>query len=415
MAADDAMTVSPQATAPGAPSPSPATAVAMPILLALSLGHGMNDLMQSVLVAIYPIIKPAFDLSYTQIGLIGAVFSCTGSVLQPIVGAVTDKRPWPYSLLVGMGCTMCGLLLLGFAPAYGVVLLAAALIGIGSSIFHPEASRIARFASGGRYGLAQSLFQTGGNIGTSIGPLLAALIVVPNGQRSASVFAVVALAGMGLLGWVGGWYRAWLATHAKAGGMRAAVADMGLSPARVWTSIAILVALMFSKFIYMASLSSYFTFYLIEHFKVSVETAQYSLFLFLAATAAGTILGGPIGDRIGARNVILASILGVLPFTLVLPYANFVWTLVLTVPIGVVLASAFSVIVVYAQSLVPGRIGLIGGLFFGLAFGASGLGAAGLGALADRIGLDAVYRICAWLPAIGLLALWLPKVGGRKA
>ncbi len=386
----------------------------MPILLALSLGHGMNDLMQSVLVAIYPIIKPSFGLSYTQIGLIGALFSCTGSVLQPIVGTLTDRRPQPYSMMVGMACTMSGLLLLGFAPAYWVILLAAALIGTGSSIFHPEASRIARIASGGRYGLAQSMFQTGGNIGTSIGPLLAALIVVPNGQRSASFFAVVALGGALLLGWAGRWYKAWLEAHARNGAKRAPMADSGLTPTRVWISIAILVALMFSKFIYMASLSSYFTFYLIEHFHVTVDTAQYCLFLFLAATAAGTMLGGPIGDRIGARNVILASILGVLPFTLVLPYANFFWTLALSVPIGLILASAFSVIVVYAQSLVPGRVGLIGGLFFGLAFGASGLGAAGLGALADRIGLDAVYRICAWLPAIGLLALWLPKVGPRR-
>ena len=412
MAADDAKpnTDTAVAAVPG----RPATAVALPILLALSLGHGLNDLMQSVLVAIYPIIKPAFDLSYTQIGLIGALFSCTGSILQPIVGTLTDRRPQPYSMMVGMGCTMSGLLLLGFAPAYWVILLAAALIGIGSSIFHPEASRIARIASGGRYGLAQSMFQTGGNIGTSIGPLLAALIVVPYGQRSASFFAVVALGGALLLGWAGRWYKAWLEAHARTGSARTAMAETGLTPTRVWISIAILVALMFSKFIYMASLSSYFTFYLIEHFHVTVDTAQYCLFLFLAATAAGTMLGGPIGDRIGARNVILASILGVLPFTLILPYANFFWTLVLSVPIGLILASAFSVIVVYAQSLVPGRVGLIGGLFFGLAFGASGIGAAGLGALADRIGLDAVYQICAWLPAIGLLALWLPRVGGRQ-
>ena len=411
MAADDAKSNTDTAAAVLS---QPATAVALPILLALSLGHGLNDLMQSVLVAIYPIIKPAFDLSYTQIGLIGALFSCTGSILQPIVGTLTDRRPQPYSMMVGMGCTMSGLLLLGFAPAYWVILLAAALIGIGSSIFHPEASRIARIASGGRYGLAQSMFQTGGNIGTSIGPLLAALIVVPYGQRSASFFAVVALGGALLLGWAGRWYKAWLEAHARTGSARTAMAETGLTPTRVWISIAILVALMFSKFIYMASLSSYFTFYLIEHFHVTVDTAQYCLFLFLAATAAGTMLGGPIGDRIGARNVILASILGVLPFTLILPYANFFWTLVLSVPIGLILASAFSVIVVYAQSLVPGRVGLIGGLFFGLAFGASGIGAAGLGALADRIGLDAVYQICAWLPAIGLLALWLPKVGGRK-
>ena len=392
----------------------PATALALPIVLALSLGHGLNDLMQSVLVAIFPLIKETFTLSYTQIGFIGAVFSLTASVLQPIIGTLTDRHPQPFSLMVGMTCTMCGLLLLGFAPAYGVVLLAAAMIGIGSSIFHPESSRIARIASGGHYGFAQSMFQTGGNIGSSAGPLLAALIVVPNGQRSAAWFAVFALAGAALLGWVGGWYRDWLATHARASARRIAAMAPDLTDTQVWVSIAILVALMFSKFVYLASFQSYYTFYLIEHFGTSVTTAQYCLFVFLAATAAGTILGGPIGDRIGARTVILWSILGVLPFTLILPYANFTWTVLLSIPIGAILASAFSVIVVYAQSLLPGRVGLIGGLFFGLAFGMSGLGAAGLGALSDHIGLEPVYRICAFLPAIGLLALGLPRLGGRK-
>jgi MFS transporter, FSR family, fosmidomycin resistance protein len=397
-----------------AAAPSPATALAMPILLALSIGHGLNDIMQSVLLAIYPIIKTSFQLSYTQVGLIGALFHITASVLQPIVGTITDKRPQPYSLMVGMGCTMCGLLLLGFAPAYLWVLVAAAMIGTGSSIFHPEASRIVRFASGGRYGLAQSMFQTGGNLGTSLGPLLAALIIVPNGQASASWFAGIALVGALLLGWVGGWYRDWLATHASAGPKKAVAAAHGVSDATVWTSIAILVALMFSKFVYLASLQSYYTFYLIEHFGVSVQTAQLCLFLFLAAAAAGTMLGGPIGDRIGARTVILWSILGVLPFTLVMPYANFLGTVLLTIPIGLILASAFSVMVVYAQSLVPGRVGLIGGLFFGLAFGAAGVGAAALGLLADHTSIEFVYRLCAFLPAIGVLALWLPKLGVRR-
>lgn len=412
MAADDAAT----ALAPPAEmAKSPGVGeLAMPILLALSLGHCLNDLMQSVLTAIYPIIRASFDLSYTQIGLIGATFSLTGSVLQPIVGYLTDRRPQPYSLAVGMLATLCGLLLLGFASSYGLILLAAGVIGTGSSIFHPEATRIARFASGGRYGLAQSTFQTGGNTGSAIGPLLASQIVTPYGQASAAWFAVIALFGAWLLTWVGGWYSRWLATHAKSAAKKAAAAVAGLTERQVWGSLGILVALMFSKFVYLASLQNYYTLYLIDHFGVSVQSAQLCLFLFLAATAAGTILGGPIGDRIGARTVILGSILGVLPFTLLLPYASLFWTLVLTVPIGVILASAFSVIVVYAQSLLPGRVGLIGGLFFGLAFGMSGLAAAGLGKLADMTSLETVYKICAFLPAIGLAALWLPKFGGRR-
>ena len=410
MAADD---LKPVAESPAPTIAAPAAMLALPIVFALSVGHGLNDIMQSVLVAIYPLIKPAYNLSYTQIGLIGAVFHITASVLQPIVGAYTDKRPQPFSLMIGMACTLCGLLMLGFAPTYGLLLLAAAMIGTGSSIFHPDASRIARIASGGKYGLAQSMFQTGGNLGTSLGPLLAALIIVPNGQRSAAWFAVIALVGAALLGWVGRWYRDWLATHARAGARKVANLATGLTEREVFASIAILVVLMFSKFVYMTSLSSYYTFYLIEHFGTSVQTAQYCLFLLLAATAAGTMLGGPLGDRIGGRRVILLSILGVLPFTLALPYANFPWTVLLTLPIGAIMASAFSVMVVYAQSLVPGRVGLIGGLFFGLAFGSSGVAAAGLGALADQVGIEPVYRICSFLPAIGLLALWLPRMGGR--
>ena len=410
MAADDSTPMTePRSTA----APAAMGVLSLPILLALSLGHGLNDVMQSVLVAIYPLIKPAYNLSYAQVGLIGAVFHITASVLQPIVGLVTDKRPLPFSLMAGMACTMCGLLMLGFAPSYGLLLLAAAMIGTGSSIFHPDASRLARLASGGRYGLAQSMFQTGGNTGTSIGPLLAALIIVPNGQRSAAWFALIALAGALLLGWVGLWYRDWLATHARTGARKVAAIATGLTERQVVVSIGILVVLMFSKFVYMTSLSSYYTFYLIEHFGTSVRTAQLCLFLLLASVAAGTMLGGPIGDRIGSRRVILLSILGVLPFTLLLPYANFTWTVLLTIPIGAVMASAFSVMVVYAQSLVPGRVGLIGGLFFGLAFGSSGVAAAGLGALADVTGIEPVYRICAFLPAIGLLALWLPRMGGR--
>ena len=413
MAADDALPATASAV-PAAPAVAAATgAMALPILLALSLSHGLNDIMQSVLLSIYPIIKPAYDLSYTQIGLIGAVFHITASVLQPIIGTLTDRKPMPFSVTAGMACTCVGLLLLGFAWTYPLILLAAAIIGTGSSIFHPESSRIARFASGGRYGLAQSLFQTGGNIGTAIGPLLAAAIIVPGGQRSAAWFALIALVGAGLLTWAGAWYRDWLATHARAAAARAKAAVAGLSPIRVWTSIGILVVLMFSKFAYTASVSSYFTFYLIEKFGLTVTQSQYALFVFLAAMAVGTFLGGPLADRIGTRRVILGSILGVLPFTLLLPHANLFWTIALTVPIGLILSSAFSVILVTAQVLLPGRVGLISGLFFGLAFGFGGVAAGGLGMLADRIGIEAVYGWCAWLPALGLLALWLPKVGGR--
>ena len=411
MAAVEAAPANPPAVAS---LPSTAQELALPILLALSLGHCLNDLMQSLISAIFPLIRANYNLNYTEIGLIGATFSLTASILQPIVGLQTDKRPQPFSLSVGMGATLLGLLLLGSAGSFAVILVAAALMGTGSSIFHPESTRIARYASGGRFGLAQSLFQTGGNVGTSLGPLLATLIVVPNGQASVAWFALVALAGMGLLGWVGTWYREWLATHVRvARGATTAVAA-GLTSAQVSVSLAILIALMSSKFVYLSSLQNYYQLYLIDHFKVPVETAQYSLFLFLAATAAGTILGGPIGDRVGARRVIFGSILGVLPFTLLLPYANFFWTLVLTVPIGAILASAFSVIVVYAQSLLPGRVGLIGGLFFGLAFGMSGLAAGGLGKLADMTSLETVYRICAFLPAIGLAALWLPRLEAKK-
>ena len=387
--------------------------LAIPVLLALCLGHCLNDLMQGVLSGINPIVRESFKLTYTQIGLIGATFSLTGSVLQPLVGFWTDRHPQPFSLAIGMCTTLCGLILLGFAPNFAGVVLAAGTIGVGSAIFHPEATRIARFASGGRYGLAQSMFQTGGNTGTAIGPLLAAQIVTPYGQSSAAWFALVALAGAGLLSWVGNWYKNWLLAHPKLARGGAAMAA-GLTERQVYGSLAILIALMFSKFVYLSSLQNYYALYMIDHFHVSVGTGQMCLFLFLAATAAGTILGGPIGDRIGARQVIMISILGVLPFTLLLPYADFFWTLVLSVPIGLILASAFSVMVVYAQNLLPGRIGLIGGLFFGFAFGMSGLAAAGLGKLADLTSIETVFKICSVLPAIGLLALCLPQLDGQR-
>jgi len=410
-AADDAAPALPAAVA--APS-APAQSLALPILLGLSLGHCLNDLMQSLIAAIFPLIRDTYSLNYAQIGLIGATFSITASILQPIVGFATDRKPQPYSLPLAMVLTMCGLLLLGFAGSYPLIIAAAALVGIGSSIFHPESTRVARYASGGRHGLAQSMFQTGGNLGTALGPLLARLIVAPLGQISIAGFALVALAGMGLLTWIGGWYRDWLATHVRTAQGAGAAMAAGLTANQVWASLAILVALMFSKFVYLSSIQNYYQLYLIDHFGASVGAAQYSVFLFLAATAAGTILGGPVGDRIGARAVILGSILGVLPFTLLLPYADFAWTLVLTVPIGLILASAFSLIVVYAQNLLPGRIGLIGGLFFGLAFGMSGLAAGGLGWLADRTSIETVFKLCALLPAIGLLALWLPRLEVRR-
>ena len=392
-------------TSAATPDRSP---LAIWILLGVSLSHGLNDVMQSVLIAIYPILKTRFSLNYTQVGLVGFVFHITASVLQPIIGLKTDKTPFAYSLVFGMGATMCGVLLLAFAPSYALVLLAAGLVGTGSSIFHPDASRIARLASGGRYGFAQSVFQVGGNAGSAIGPLLAALIISPDGQASAAWFAAFALVGMGVLAAVGSWYRAWLAEHRQRQKMVAAEPGSLLQP-RILATLSILILLMFSKFVYLSSLNAFYTFYLIEHFQVTVQTAQLCLFILLAATAAGTILGGPIADRIGPRRVILWSILGVLPFTLLLPLAGLTGVIALTIPIGLILASAFSSIVVYAQGLVPGRVGLIGGLFFGLAFGMGGASSAGLGMLADAKGIDFVFWLAAMLPALGVAALWLPE------
>jgi FSR family fosmidomycin resistance protein-like MFS transporter len=322
----------------------------------------------------------------------------------------TDRRPMPYSLVVGMTFTLVGLLLLSAAPTFGIILAAALLMGIGSAVFHPESSRVARMASGGRHGLAQSVFQVGGNIGTSFGPLLGAFLVLPRGQKSIAWCALLALAGIAVLWKIGGWHRAWRARVLTAPPVSASRPRVQVSPRRVGWSLAILAALIFSKYFYLASLSSYYTFYLIEKFHLSVRTAQLQLFVFLAAVAVGTILGGPIGDRIGRKLVIWVSILGVLPFTLLLPYASLFWTPVLAIVIGLILASAFSAIVVFAQELVPGRVGLISGVFFGFAFGMGGIGAAVLGQMADVVGIEAVYRLCAFLPAIGLLAAFLPDV-----
>ncbi|WP_408949912.1 MFS transporter [Lysobacter sp. Hz 25] len=381
--------------------------IALPILAMLSVCHLLNDMIQSLLPAIYPLLKDAFKLDFGQIGLITLTFQVTASLLQPLVGIYTDKRPMPYSLAIGMGFTLAGLLLLSRASSFPMLLLAAALVGSGSSVFHPESSRVARMASGGRHGLAQSLFQVGGNVGSALGPLLAAFVVMPRGQGSVGWFAFAALTAIVILSRIGVWYREQIPAQRK---KQASAARAPLPRKTVARSMAVLAVLIFSKYFYMASLSSYYTFYLMEKFQLKAQDAQVHLFVFLGAVAAGTLLGGPIGDRIGRRYVIWFSILGVLPFTLLLPHANLFWTTALTVVIGLVLASAFSAILVYAQELVPGRTGVIAGLFFGFAFGMGGLGAAALGQLADRIGIEAVYALCAYLPAIGLLAWFLPKL-----
>lgn len=388
---------------------------AFKVLAAISLSHLLNDTIQSLIPALYPILKTSFSLSFGQVGLLTFTLMLTASVLQPVVGLYTDRRPTSHSLVVGMSFALVGLLLLSVAGTFPVLLTAAGLVGIGSSVFHPESSRIARMASGGRYGLAQSLFQVGGNVGSSFGPLMAAFLVGPRGQASIAWCSLIALAGIVIVWRIGNWQRHQHAIRAAAPpGVSHRMAE-AIPPRRVVVSLGILAALIFSKYFYMASLSSYYTFYLIEKFDVSVRVAQIDLFVFLSAVAAGTLLGGPIGDRIGRKYVIWGSILGVLPFSLLLPHATLFWTPVLTVVIGLILASAFSAIVVYAQELLPGRVGLISGIFFGFAFGMGGLGAAVLGRLADRIGIEAVYALCAYLPLIGLLAALLPDVDRKTA
>lgn len=378
------------------------------ILLAISLSHLLNDLMQSLVPAVYPILKAKFALDFGQVGLISLTFYLTASLLQPVVGVITDRRPMPFSLATGMGSTLAGLVLLSVANSFPAILLAAGLIGLGSAVFHPESSRVARMASGGRHGLAQSVFQVGGNAGAAIGPLLAAFIVVRHGQASIAWFSAVALLAMAVLTVVGRWYRRRVSERRRASA--AAVVAAPLPRARVVASVAILLMLIFSKYFYMASLSTYYTFYLIDRFGLAIDTAQLLLFVFLGAVAVGTVVGGPLGDRFGRKRVIWISILGVLPFTLALPHANLLWTTILTVPIGLILASAFSAILVYAQELLPGRVGLVGGLFFGFAFGMGGLGAAVLGELADATSIGHVYALCAYLPAIGLLTAFLPDL-----
>jgi len=382
----------------------------LPILFALSLSHLLNDVMQSLLPAIYPLLKDSYQLNFFQIGLITFTFQCTASLLQPLVGLYTDRRPMPYSLALGMSFTLVGLGMLAMAGSFAALLLAAGMVGVGSSVFHPEASRVARLASGGKYGFAQSLFQVGGNAGSALGPLLAAFVVVPRGQGSIAWFTLGVLVAMCVLTYVGRWYQNHLFELASRPRPTIKAVRQALGPWRVRGALLVLILLVFSKYFYLVSLSSYYTLYLIDKFDVSVQTAQIYLFVFLGAVAAGTLGGGPVGDRIGFKAVIWGSILGVLPFTLALPHANLFWTAVLTVPIGLILASAFSAIIVYAQELVPSRVGMIAGLFFGLAFGMAGVGAAVLGWMADRWGIDQVYQICAYLPLIGLLTGFLPKI-----
>lgn len=390
------------------------------ILLAISFCHLLNDTIQSLMPPIYPLLQKTFHFNYWQVGRIALTSQLTASILQPLVGLYTDRRPKPYSLAVGMGITMIGLLGFSMAPTYGTILAAAAMVGIGSAVFHPESSRIARLASGGQHGMAQSLFQVGGNAGSALGPLLAWAFIT--GQSSIAWFSLLALFAIVLLTNIGTWFR----NHslqlpkpvtldpARLASLESAPRHEVLAPKKVAFALAVLVALMFSKFFYLASLMNYYTFYLMGKFHLSLQNAQLHLFVFLAAVAAGTFIGGPVGDKIGRKYVIWCSILGILPFTLVLPYSNLVWTSILSVVIGFTLASAFSAILVYGQELMPGRIGMISGLFFGLAFGLGGIGAALLGKLADLTSINYVYHVCSFLPAIGILTAFLPNLEPPK-
>ncbi len=398
-------------TASSSVSPQAAT---MPILLSLSFCHLLNDLIQSLIPALYPLLKAEFNLDFTQIGLITLAFQLTASLLQPTVGLYTDKRPQPYSLALGMGSTLIGLLLLSVANSYTVVLIAAALIGTGSAIFHPEASRVARMASGGRYGTAQALFQVGGNVGQAIGPLLAAFIVLPHGQGAIAWVSMAALIAMAFLTRVGMWYGANLRPTLKTVSANIESQVSGLPRGRVLFLISILMVLLFSKNVYTSSLTSFFTFYLIERFDLPVQAAQVQLFIFMAAIAVGTLLGGALTDRIGRRPMIWISILGVLPFTMALPYADLFWTGVLIIIIGLITASAFPAVLVYAHEIMPGRVGLVSGMFFGFAFGLGGLGAAIMGGLADVYGIAVVYKICSFLPILGVVAWFLPDMSKEK-
>jgi FSR family fosmidomycin resistance protein-like MFS transporter len=379
------------------------------VLGAISFSHFLNDMIQSLIIAIYPLLKGEFALSFMQIGSITLTYQLFASVLQPLIGIYTDKHPKPYSLSAGMGFTLVGLVTLAWAPNYAAVLGAAALVGTGSSVFHPESSRIARLASGGRHGLAQSIFQVGGNAGSAMGPLLAAWIIIPHGRTSVAWFSLAAMLAITVLWNVGGWYRRQLLDKAVRAKPRA-VSLSAVPPRRVAWSVAILLTLIFSKYFYMASITSYYSFYLIEKFHLSVQSAQLCLFIFLLAAALGTLFGGPIGDRVGRKRVIWFSILGVAPFSMLLPYVDLLWTGILSFFIGLILASAFSAILVFAQELMPGKVGAVSGLFFGFAFGMGGIGAAVLGSLADLRGIEFVYRLCAFLPLLGTVAAFLPDM-----
>ncbi|MBE8596362.1 MFS transporter [Xenorhabdus sp. BG5] len=378
------------------------------ILGAISLSHMLNDMIQSLILAIYPLLQSEFTLSFIQVGMITLTYQVTASLLQPLIGLYTDKYPQPYSLPVGMGFTLSGLLLLAYAESFSIILMAAALVGTGSSVFHPESSRVARMASGGRHGLAQSLFQVGGNLGSSLGPLLAAIFIAPYGKENIGWFSLTALLAIVILLQVSQWYKM---QHRVITPLSSRTISLPRFPRKtVINSFAILLLLVFSKYFYLTSISSYYTFYLIQKFGLSVQNAQIHLFIFLFAVAAGTLIGGPIGDKIGRKYVIWGSILGVAPFTLLLPYASLFWTSILTVIIGIILASAFSAILVYAQELIPGKTGMIAGLFFGLAFGMGGIGAAVLGYVADKTSIELVYKICAFLPLLGIFTLFLPNI-----
>lgn len=382
------------------------------ILFSISLSHLLNDTLQSLIPSIYPIIKSSFHLSFSQIGIITLVFQLTASLFQPLIGYYTDRKPQPYSLVIGMGITITGLVLLSYAQSYPMLLLSVAIIGTGSAVFHPEASKVAYMAAGNRRGLAQSIFQVGGNFGGSLGPIFAALIIVQFGQGSILWFSLLGLLAIIVLSYVGKWYAQHI--HRISKKQSPTTTPLSLSKRKIGWSVVILLVLIFSKYFYLASITSYFTFYLIHKFHVSIQTSQLHLFLFLLAVAAGTLLGGPIGDRIGRKYVIWFSILGVAPFTLIMPYVNLFWTTILSMLIGVVLASAFSAILVYAQELLPGKIGMISGLFFGFAFGMGGLGSAILGQLADRTSIDFVYHVCAFLPLIGIITVFLPDIGTKR-
>nr|CAD6410685.1 MFS transporter [Rhizobium sp. Q54] len=392
----------------GKPHVAPEKTV-LPIILAASFCHMLNDIMQSMISAIYPMLKADFNLDFWQIGMLTLAFQCTASLLQPVIGTITDRKPYPYSLPVGMGSTFIGLILLAWSQSYGMLVIAAGLVGIGSAVFHPEASRVARLAAGGRYGFAQATFQVGGNFGQSIGPLLAAFLIVPNGQGSVAWFSGIALLGIVVLTWIARWYKAHMMANK---GRKKALHAHSLPRRAVVIALVVLTILTFSKNAYMASISSYYTFFVIERFGVSVQQSQIMLFVFLGAVALGTVVGGPVGDRFGSKVVIWISILGVLPFTLAMPYANLPMTILLSAIIGFLMASSFPAIVVMAQELVPGRVGMIAGIFFGIAFGVGGIAAALLGVLADRHGISTVYTICAFLPALGLLTVFLP---GKRA